>query len=250
MAIRVNQSGTWRNTITHCVNQAGTWRRVVDGCVNQSSTWRCFGSTAPTVTLSNSGNIVRCATPCTSTLTWSSTRATSVASSNFGVSATSGTCVVSSGATYNITMRNAFADSSQATSTVSVSNPSLGTSMQGGFLICIQTGLFWIVAPSSSQVSRSWYCRNDANTTAQQVSGCTGWFVPTMSQLQNPGYCCRSFWGPSPCFSSMRYWSSTELNARNACYVNFTNGANGPVYSHSFNKHLINCIRAFRCVTY
>jgi hypothetical protein len=76
----------------------------------------------------------------------------------------------------------------------------------------------------SAEVSRTWYLRNDANTTAQSVSGCTGWFVPTCGQLQNPGYCCRSFWGPSPCYSSTDYWSSTEYNAPGACGVDFTTG--------------------------
>jgi hypothetical protein len=79
----------------------------------------------------------------------------------------------------------------------------LGDSYEGGFLICKASPLRWVVSPYSAEVSRNWYLRNDANTTAQSVSGCTGWFVPTRSQLQNPGYCCRSFWGPSPCFSSM-----------------------------------------------
>ncbi len=242
MAIRVNQAGTWRSITTHCINQAGTWRRVADGCVNQSGTWRCFGSTAPTVTLSNSGNIVRCHTPCTSTLTWSSTKATSVASSNFGASATSGTCTVSTAGTRCIVMRNAFADSSQATTTVSLVNPPLGTCTEGGNLIRIQTSLFWIVAPSASQVLRNWYCRNHANTRAQQVSGCTGWFVPTVSQLQNPGYTCRTFWagplGPS-------YWSSTDFNATHARSVFFVNGvAHGSFRNQTFT------VRAFRCVTY
>jgi hypothetical protein len=69
-------------------------------------------------------------------------------------------------------------------------------------LICKASPLRWVVSPYSAEVSRTWYLRNDANTTAQSVSGCTGWFVPTLSQLQNPGYICRSFWGPSPCYSS------------------------------------------------
>ena len=98
---------------------------------------------------------------------------------------------------------------------------SVGDSYEGGFLICKASPLRWVVSPRSAEVSRTWYLRNDANTTAQSVSGCTGWFVPTASQLQNPGYCCRSFWGPSPCFSSAYYWSSTEANATNACFVSF-----------------------------
>jgi len=123
--------------------------------------------------------------------------------------------------------------------------PALGSSFGGGFLICKASPLRWVVSPQSAEVSRTWYLREDANTRAQSVSGCTGWFVPTVSQLQDPGYCCRSFWGPSPCFSSTYYWSSTEYNATNAYLVNFTLG-----FALSYNKNGPYCVRAFRCVTY
>jgi hypothetical protein len=126
-----------------------------------------------------------------------------------------------------------------------ISTAELGTSIEGGFLICKAGGIAWIVSPRSTEVSRSWYCRDDASTTAQSASGCTGWFIPTVSQLQNPGYLCRSFWGPSPCFSSTAHWSSTELNATRACNVFFNNGV-----STSGNKPNMYCVRAFRCVTY
>ena len=123
--------------------------------------------------------------------------------------------------------------------------PNLGDSYEGGFLICKASPVRWVVSPYSAEVSRTWHLRNDANTTAQSVSGCTGWFVPTATQLQNPGFLCRSFWGPSPCYSSTSYWSSTELNAPFACRVLFNNGNasyDGKTYTF--------CVRAFRCVTY
>ena len=123
--------------------------------------------------------------------------------------------------------------------------PNVGDSYQGGFLICKASPLRWVVSPYSAEVSRTWYLRDDANTRAQQVSGCTGWFVPTISQLQNPGYICRSFWGPSPCFSSTCYWSSTDYNAAGACRVLFNTGV-----AYGIFKTNTICVRAFRCVTY
>jgi hypothetical protein len=121
----------------------------------------------------------------------------------------------------------------------------VGDSYEGGFLICKASPVRWVVSPYSAEVSRTWYLRNDANTTAQSVSGCTGWFVPTLSQLQNPGYICRSFWGPSPCYSPPNYWSSTEVNATFACRLYFNGGIAGIE-----NKPFSFCVRAFRCVTY
>jgi hypothetical protein len=117
-----------------------------------------------------------------------------------------------------------------------------GSSFGGGFLICRSGGLRWIVSPSSAEVSRTWFVASNANTTAQQVSGCTGWFVPTISQLQNPGFTCRSFWDS---FSSTNYWSSTEFNGTSACNVRFDTG-NAITYLKTISR----CVRAFRCVTY
>jgi hypothetical protein len=113
---------------------------------------------------------------------------------------------------------------------------------EGGFIICKSGGVNWIVAPNTSEVGRIWNSRNDANTTAQQVSGCTGWFVPTRTQLQNPGYNCRTFWDS---FSCANYWSSTEYDATRACTVSLTNN-----FGNTLIKSCPQCVRAFRCVTY
>lgn len=126
----------------------------------------------------------------------------------------------------------------------SVSIPAIrGASFEGGTLICCSSSVYWIVAPNTSEVSRVWTSRNDANTTAQSVSGCTGWFVATQSQLQNPGYSCRCYWDS---YSDNVYWSSTEINATHAWTVEFTTGATNTNRS----KTQSNCVRSFRCVTY
>jgi hypothetical protein len=121
----------------------------------------------------------------------------------------------------------------------------LGSSYEGGYLICGVSPLRWVVSPYNAEVSRIWASRNDANTRAQAVSGCTGWFVPTKSQLQNPGYLCRSFWGPSPCYSTYCYWAGVAATGENSAFVDMTN--NSVAYT-SINAPL--CVRSFRCVTY
>jgi hypothetical protein len=123
--------------------------------------------------------------------------------------------------------------------------PDLGDNYEGGRLICKASPTRWVVAPSTSEVSRNWYERFDVNARAQQVSGCTGWFVPTASQLQNPGYICRTFWDS---FRLENYWSSTERNVGWAYYVNFRCGAVCGASPSAKNTTL--CLRSFRCVTY
>jgi hypothetical protein len=136
----------------------------------------------------------------------------------------------------------------------------LGSSVLGGNFICASSGNFWIVAPAAAEVSRSWYDRNDASTRAQQVSGCTGWFVPTCAQLQNPGYVCRTYWDS---YSSCNYWSDTfgghhtynqftgmsppgrDVARTLGRFVNFTTGTTATTFGGT-----VCCIRAFRCVSY
>jgi hypothetical protein len=126
----------------------------------------------------------------------------------------------------------------------------LGSSFEGGYVICKASGLAWIVSPYSAEVSRDWYNRNDANTTAQAVTGSSGWFVPTCGQLQNPGDLCRDFWGPSPCYSNQGfgglYWTSTEVSGGNAWMVVVGYGFALDFFSKSYSY----CVRSFRCVTY
>jgi hypothetical protein len=118
----------------------------------------------------------------------------------------------------------------------------VGSALLGGTLICKASNIYWISAPSGSQVSRAWASRGDANTTAQQVSGCTGWFVPTLAQYQNPGFTCRAQWSPTNAF----YWSNTECNSIFAFCINpVTNASTGFAYKGGAAN-----VRSFRCVTY
>ena len=117
--------------------------------------------------------------------------------------------------------------------------PQLG----GSRIICKNGGIAWLVAPISTEVSRTWYCREDAVTRAIAVTSLTtGWFVPCIGQLQNPGYLCRSFWDSC---SSTVYLSSTENGSTHACIMLFNAGC-----AYRGNKTFTYCVRAFRCVTY
>jgi hypothetical protein len=115
-------------------------------------------------------------------------------------------------------------------------------SSQQARLICKAGGVAWIVAPNISELSKTWYDREDAIVSAKEVTGSVGWFIPTVGQLQNPGYTCRTQWDS---FSSALYWSSTEANAPFACRVSFLNGTASSCY-----KCNALCVRAFRRVTY
>jgi hypothetical protein len=113
---------------------------------------------------------------------------------------------------------------------------------KGFFICCGPSTTKWFVAPSCTGVVRTWHSRDDAVTLANSLMGSCGWFVPSVSQLQNPGYACRTYWDS---YQETVYWSSTASSAHGglyACTVYFHNN-NTPL----FNKNNINCVRAFRC---
>ena len=114
------------------------------------------------------------------------------------------------------------------------------TVLGGGVLICKNGGTAWIIAPSSSDVNRSWDNRNDAVTTATACTTSTGWFIPTVSQLQNPGFSCRTHWDQFFAAPQCAYWTGTS-----GCFIMMTCGAanNAP------NANVYR-VRSFRCVTY
>jgi hypothetical protein len=123
--------------------------------------------------------------------------------------------------------------------------PTLGAQGEGGYLMCMASSNLWIVAPSSTEVARDWYNRSDAVTTANSNAACGDWFVPSVTQLQNPGYVCRTYWD-SVC-PTRRYWSNTECRPDAAWSVNV--GDDGAA-SYFLKTHSTCKVRAFRCVSY
>ena len=124
--------------------------------------------------------------------------------------------------------------------------PPLGDAHQGGHLICCSGGNLWIVAPSSTEVVRSWYSKADATSLANTNAACGDWFIPTRAQLGNPGYKCRTYWeAPQVNYSYGTYWSNTQHNDGRACYVSLYNDT-----CSNTNKNSPYRVRAFRCVSY
>ena len=115
------------------------------------------------------------------------------------------------------------------------------TDCKGFFICCGPTTNKWFVAPACTQVSRTWFCREDTVTVTNSCMGACGWFVPSCGQMQDPGFSCRSYWDS---YCSVSHWSSTPAPG-NAWYINM---ANGNAAQTNPNHGDIYCIRAFRCV--
>lgn len=82
----------------------------------------------------------------------------------------------------------------------------LGCSVEGGYLICKEGGVAWIIAPCTTQVIRTWYDRNDALCLANAT--CGDWFIPSAYDL----YVMADSWSFWDSSISARYWSDTEAH--------------------------------------
>lgn len=123
-----------------------------------------------------------------------------------------------------------------------VESPRLGDAYGGGFLLCADGGVRWIVSPYSTELSRSNWQSGHAITCAQTVTGCTGWFFPSCGILKNIGCPRKQFWDQ---YSSAYYHTPTYRSFSTKWTVRIDNGAATPLYNGGSR-----CVRAFRCVTY
>lgn len=121
--------------------------------------------------------------------------------------------------------------------------PNLGAAGCGGYLICKSSRIYWITSTCEMGVYRSWYQRCDAATCAQQVSGCSGWFIPSIQQWQNPGQQCRQYfdWYTAPLWSN-----SPGDHPYHAWMMYLGNGSCSQGGKQNSNIYA----RAFRCVSY
>jgi hypothetical protein len=125
---------------------------------------------------------------------------------------------------------------------ITIENASVGDVLDDGSIVLQKSnGLALLVAPKSTEVGTTWSKEFSEvfQKLKEQGFNPSQWFVPTEEQLQLAYNTIRGE------FSAAFYWSSTEVNATNACYVGYTGGS-------ALNRSKANtrCVRAFRCVTY
>jgi hypothetical protein len=124
-----------------------------------------------------------------------------------------------------------------------IENASVGDVLKDGSIVLQNSnGLALLVSPASTEVKCEWTPEFPEVFQKLQEQGFipSHWFVPTKEQLF------LAYKTIPEHFSSPYYWSSTEYNSTNACYVNFTNG----IATSNGLKNTTCCVRAFRCVSY
>jgi hypothetical protein len=126
--------------------------------------------------------------------------------------------------------------------TVTIETAGVGDTLEDGSIVLQKSnGLALLVSPQSTQVEAKWSKEFPEVFEALKSQGFnpSQWFIPTQEQLLI------AYRNVPNEFSSTYFWSSTEATATLACLVLFTIGN-----SYIFIKADVNCVRAFRCVTY
>lgn len=129
--------------------------------------------------------------------------------------------------------------------------PALGEAYCGGYLICQAGGTRWIIAPKAADIdTKSWYAAGGAVGSANAISPCGDWFLPSCTNAVNPYACCKQYWD---CVCSTAYWTNTPQEPYWAWYVDMPSctlqrglktGNHGQANPTGIRA------RAFRCVNY
>jgi hypothetical protein len=108
---------------------------------------------------------------------------------------------------------------------------------KGFFICCGPTTNKWFVAPQCTEVSRPYVSRNDTVTVANSLMGTCGWFVPSNTQMSNPGFVCRTYWDTLDGAGQPYYWTTFS-----GCSFNMRGG-----YLMGSNNNFSYRVRSFRC---
>lgn len=139
------------------------------------------------------------------------------------------------------------------------STPALGSLYQGGYVFCITTGpnVIWMVAPYAAEVvPGDWADRNTANSCAQTVTGYSGWFVPSLTQMAT-SHACKIYWDyiRPPFFNPYGeygswYWTNTGYNIDDAYDWNMNCPTTSGAGHIMFKSAGTGSVRSFRTVSY
>jgi hypothetical protein len=112
----------------------------------------------------------------------------------------------------------------------------IGKSLDGGVIISKNNGTYTIVSPKKSEMNLTWYEFSKAIQKAEEETGTTGWYVPSLYELQNHKEVLKL---------QDFYWTSTENDLGTAYKLNMN--SNVPYVASKIESYLV---RTFKKVNY
>ena len=129
---------------------------------------------------------------------------------------------------------NFLNETSEVTFSFTTEDP-IGKSLEGGTIVAKSGGRYLIVSPKKAEISLFWEEKEKAIAHTEEVTGTSGWFIPSSGFLINEKLNVRNLWFRGE--NNNNFWTSDgyEINM-------------GDLILRTINKNTINKVRTFKFV--
>jgi hypothetical protein len=129
---------------------------------------------------------------------------------------------------------NFLNETSKVTFSFTTEDP-IGKSLEGGIIVAKNGGRYLIVSPKKAEMSLFWEEKEKAIAHTEEVTGTSGWFIPSSSLLINEQLNVRNLWFKSE--DNNNFWTSDDYEIDMSDLI-----------LKSINKNTINKVRTFKFV--
>jgi hypothetical protein len=129
---------------------------------------------------------------------------------------------------------NFLNETSKVTFSFTTEDP-IGKSLEGGIIVAKNGGRYLIVSPKKAEMSLFWEEKEKAIAHTEEVTGTSGWFIPSSSLLINEQLNVRNLWFKSE--DNNNFWTSDDYELNMSDLI-----------LKSINNNTINKVRTFKFV--
>jgi hypothetical protein len=129
---------------------------------------------------------------------------------------------------------NFLNEKSEVTFSFTTEDP-IGKSLEGGIIISKSGGRYLIVSPKKAEISLFWEEKEKAIAHTEEVTGTSGWFIPSSGLLINEEWNVRNLWFRSE--DNNNFWTNDGYEIDMSDLI-----------LRTINKNTINKIRTFKFV--
>lgn len=113
-------------------------------------------------------------------------------------------------------------ENSETTFSFTTEDP-IGKELDGGIILSKNGGRYLIVSPKECEINVPWDQRDKAIEKTQEITGTSGWFIPSWSLLSNPELNNINLW-VDYISCNFLYWTNDEQSLDKSYCINITNG--------------------------
>lgn len=129
---------------------------------------------------------------------------------------------------------NFLNETSEVTFSFTTEDP-IGKSLEGGIIVAESGGRYLIVSPKKAEMSLFWEEKEKAIAHTEEVTGTTGWFIPSFGLLINEELNVRNLWFRGE--DNNNFWTSDDYEIDMSDLI-----------LKSINNNTINKVRTFKFV--